>query len=129
MWECLTKFEASNGKVYWASIPRGTSPKLDSEVDSYTDIASLERGDKATKTSIKKILAPLPSSGLPMICIGINYAEHAKEAKLTVPKDPVMWYKPPTALANPDEDIPIAQVIFPNFLDYEVSSNNCPLLV
>jgi hypothetical protein len=123
------KFEGTNGQVYWANIPRGAIPKVESEVDGYPDIASLEQGERAFTTSIKRILAPVPNPELPMICIGINYAEHAKEAKLSVPQDPVMWYKPPLALANPDEDIPISQTIFHNFLDYEVMQQCFSILV
>ena len=38
-----------------------------------------------------------------IICIGRNYAEHAKEMKAELPKEPVFFMKPETALLK-DED-------------------------
>jgi 2-keto-4-pentenoate hydratase/2-oxohepta-3-ene-1,7-dioic acid hydratase in catechol pathway len=52
------------------------------------------------------------------MCIGLNYAHHAKEANLTIPSYPVVFTKPPDALAGPRDDIsihPMAQ----SKLDYE----------
>ena len=44
-----------------------------------------------------------------IICIGRNYAEHAKEMKTELPTEPVFFMKPDTALLK-DEDF-----YFPNF--------------
>jgi 2-keto-4-pentenoate hydratase/2-oxohepta-3-ene-1,7-dioic acid hydratase in catechol pathway len=44
-----------------------------------------------------------------IICIGRNYAEHAKEMKAELPTEPVFFMKPDTALLK-DEDF-----YFPNF--------------
>lgn len=41
------------------------------------------------------------------MCIGLNYAHHAKEANLQVPSNPVVFTKPADALAGPYEDISI----------------------
>jgi len=41
------------------------------------------------------------------MCIGLNYAHHAKEAHLQVPTNPVVFTKPADAIAGPYEDIPI----------------------
>ncbi|RKK95650.1 hypothetical protein BFJ68_g14705 [Fusarium oxysporum] len=66
---------------------------------------------------VTQILSPLPFEG-DIICIGTNYREHAKEANLPVPLDPVMWYKPRRALAGPGE-VPIPPIAANGFLDYE----------
>ncbi|CAG9953037.1 unnamed protein product [Clonostachys rosea f. rosea IK726] len=64
-----------------------------------------------------QILAPVPHNG-DIICIGLNYRKHAEEANLTVPLDPVMWYKPRRALRGPGQVvIPIAAAN--NFPDFE----------
>lgn len=39
-----------------------------------------------------------------IICIGRNYAEHAKEMKSEVPTEPVFFMKPDTALLKDNED-------------------------
>jgi 2-keto-4-pentenoate hydratase/2-oxohepta-3-ene-1,7-dioic acid hydratase in catechol pathway len=52
-----------------------------------------------------------------IICIGRNYAEHAKEMKAEVPKEPVFFMKPDTALLKDGSDF-----YYPNFtsdLHYE----------
>ena len=38
-----------------------------------------------------------------IICIGRNYAEHAKEMKAELPKEPVFFMKPDTALLKEQE--------------------------
>ncbi len=47
-------------------------------------------------------LAVSPSK---IICIGRNYADHAKELGNEVPKEPLVFLKPPTALLPPGEPI------------------------
>ena len=45
-----------------------------------------------------------------IICIGRNYAEHAKEMKSEVPTEPVFFMKPDTALLKDNEPF-----YFPDF--------------
>lgn len=40
-----------------------------------------------------------------IICIGLNYADHAKETKATVPKEPIIFFKATTALCGPFDDV------------------------
>src|ERR1700694_5989699 len=40
-----------------------------------------------------------------IICIGLNYSDHAKETKATPPPEPVIFLKATTALAGPNDDI------------------------
>jgi 2-keto-4-pentenoate hydratase/2-oxohepta-3-ene-1,7-dioic acid hydratase in catechol pathway len=46
-----------------------------------------------------KLLAPARPSK--MVCIGLNYRDHAREMGLTLPEEPVMFLKPTSALAGP----------------------------
>ena len=46
-----------------------------------------------------RLLAPIQPSKI--ICIGRNYAEHAKERNVEVPKVPLLFMKPPSAINNP----------------------------
>lgn len=52
-----------------------------------------------------------------IICIGRNYAEHAKELNNPLPKEPVIFMKPKSALARPG--IPIHYPQFTDNLQYE----------
>ncbi|ACY48005.1 fumarylacetoacetate hydrolase family protein [Rhodothermus marinus] len=40
-----------------------------------------------------------------IICVGQNYARHAAEMNSTVPEEPILFLKPPTALIGPGETV------------------------
>jgi 2,4-diketo-3-deoxy-L-fuconate hydrolase len=40
-----------------------------------------------------------------IICIGLNYAKHAAESGMEVPKEPVVFFKSTTALCGPNDDV------------------------
>jgi 2-keto-4-pentenoate hydratase/2-oxohepta-3-ene-1,7-dioic acid hydratase in catechol pathway len=40
-----------------------------------------------------------------IICIGLNYADHAREAGMELPKEPVVFFKATTALCGPNDDL------------------------
>ena len=40
-----------------------------------------------------------------IICIGLNYADHARETKATIPTEPIIFFKSTTALCGPFDDI------------------------
>ena len=46
-----------------------------------------------------------PIAPTKIICIGRNYRAHAQELGHDVPKEPLLFFKPPSALIGPDEDI------------------------
>ena len=52
----------------------------------------------------------LPVSGTPkLICIGLNYSDHAKESNMAIPTEPVVFMKAISSLNGPNDD-----VILPN---------------
>ncbi len=40
-----------------------------------------------------------------IICIGLNYADHAREANMELPKEPVIFFKSTTALVGPHDPL------------------------
>ncbi|KAJ5553748.1 hypothetical protein N7494_003126 [Penicillium frequentans] len=51
---------------------------------------------------VKQLLAPVTPEQCSYIrCLGLNYVDHAKEANLALPKAPILFTKPRTALAGP----------------------------
>ncbi|WNH12668.1 fumarylacetoacetate hydrolase family protein [Thalassobellus suaedae] len=40
-----------------------------------------------------------------IVCIGLNYAQHAAEAGMEVPKEPVLFFKATSAIVGPNDDI------------------------
>ena len=50
-----------------------------------------------------ELLAPcLPSK---IVCIGLNYREHARELKMKLPEEPILFLKPPSAVQDPGKEI------------------------
>ena len=40
-----------------------------------------------------------------IICIGLNYADHAKETKANIPSEPIIFFKSTSALCGPNDDV------------------------
>lgn len=40
-----------------------------------------------------------------IICIGLNYADHANETNAPIPKEPILFFKSTTALCGPNDDV------------------------
>lgn len=40
-----------------------------------------------------------------IICVGLNYSKHAKESGMALPTEPVLFFKAPSALSGPNDDI------------------------
>ncbi|MGH2563441.1 MAG: fumarylacetoacetate hydrolase family protein, partial [Ginsengibacter sp.] len=40
-----------------------------------------------------------------IICIGLNYSDHAKETNVPVPEEPIIFFKSTTALCGPNDDL------------------------
>ena len=52
------------------------------------------------------------------ICIGLNYADHAAESNMPIPKEPVVFVKALSALSGPNDDVEIPK--FSRKTDWEV---------
>lgn len=44
-----------------------------------------------------------------IVCVGLNYAKHAKETNATIPLEPILFLKSTTAIVGPNDDIIIPQ--------------------
>lgn len=53
------------------------------------------------KFPLKKIKLLSPAVPSKIILVGLNYRDHAKELRMAVPKHPIVFLKPPTALIGP----------------------------
>ena len=50
-------------------------------------------------------LGPPISRPSKIVCIGLNFRDHAKESKMEIPKEPVIFLKATTSLAGPNDDL------------------------
>ncbi len=53
-----------------------------------------------------------------IVCIGLNYAEHARESGMEPPKEPVIFFKAASSLSGPNDDVVIPKGS--NKTDWEV---------
>ncbi|KAH6711705.1 fumarylacetoacetate hydrolase family protein [Leptodontidium sp. MPI-SDFR-AT-0119] len=102
-------------QIYYGDLLESTAGKYTVARLSKSPSGSFTRTGK--EEVVEKLLCPLEAT--PIIqCVGLNYRKHATEAKLIVPKYPVVFTKPSDALAGPFDQIsvhPDAQ----EKLDYE----------
>jgi 2-keto-4-pentenoate hydratase/2-oxohepta-3-ene-1,7-dioic acid hydratase in catechol pathway len=61
------------------------------------------RGSRSLRLTDVRLLAPVEPSKI--VCIGRNYAAHAAELGNEVPKEPLMFLKPPSSIVGPEEAI------------------------
>ena len=61
------------------------------------------RGSRSSRFADLRLLAPVEPSKI--VCIGRNYAAHAAELGNEVPKEPLMFLKPPSSIIGPEEAI------------------------
>jgi 2-keto-4-pentenoate hydratase/2-oxohepta-3-ene-1,7-dioic acid hydratase in catechol pathway len=66
---------------------------------------------------IAKLLAPLMPTGI--ICIGLNYRQHAEETNSKIPEFPIVFMKSLGAVQNPDDPIELPRRLRSNEVDYE----------
>ena len=60
-------------------------------------------GEKVSLNSVKLLSPVIPRSKV--VCVGKNYADHAKEMDSAVPEQPVIFIKPNTSVIGPDDAI------------------------
>jgi 2-keto-4-pentenoate hydratase/2-oxohepta-3-ene-1,7-dioic acid hydratase in catechol pathway len=75
--------------------------------------------DTGQRTKVVKLMAPVQPSAI--LCIGLNYLQHARETNAELPKYPVLFMKNPAALNHPNDPILLPpSCLDPLQVDYEV---------
>ncbi len=80
-----------------------------------------QHGDTAPRIPAGERLGPPIRRPSKIICIGLNFRDHAAESGMEVPREPVLFLKATSALCGPNDD-----VIIPRGgtkLDWEVEPN------
>jgi len=87
-----------------------------SSLTSDIDGAFLETGLESLRTSLDQGALPEISSALgrfgppvagigKIVCIGLNYADHARETGAEIPKEPIIFLKTPDTVVGPDDEV------------------------
>jgi 2-keto-4-pentenoate hydratase/2-oxohepta-3-ene-1,7-dioic acid hydratase in catechol pathway len=67
--------------------------------------------------NLKDVELLAPCQPTKIVCVGLNYVEHARELKMQLPTEPILFIKPPTAVLAPE-----GEIIYPQSsqqVDYE----------
>ncbi|KAF9124747.1 hypothetical protein BGW39_007929 [Mortierella sp. 14UC] len=136
-WTRLIRFLGKDGKVYtgepqsalaWPKATASLNPNAGDQVNNDTPLsAKLITGDiySPSSTSVTDTIIPVakllsPLAYVPSFrCIGLNYAKHAEETKMPIPKNPILFMKPATALQDPFGPVVIPRIAENNQADYE----------
>jgi 2-keto-4-pentenoate hydratase/2-oxohepta-3-ene-1,7-dioic acid hydratase in catechol pathway len=78
--------------------------------------AALDQARQELDLSTVRLTAPLPRPGK-IICVGLNYRDHAEETHQTIPDYPTIFSKYTSCVIGPDEPIVIPRVS--DEIDYE----------
>lgn len=87
--------------------------------------AALDRAEQTVPLSSVRLLAPIPHPRQDIVCLGMNYVEHAYESMRakglppSLPPHPVFFTKAATTVCAHDDDIPLDPQVTEQ-LDYEV---------
>ena len=63
-----------------------------------------DHAGKAPRVPESERLGPCVARPSKIICIGLNYADHARETGAKIPEEPIIFFKATTALCGPNDD-------------------------
>lgn len=64
-----------------------------------------ENGTNCPEVPKETRLGPPLSRPSKLVCVGLNYAKHAEESGMAVPKEPVLFFKSTTAICGPFDEV------------------------
>jgi 2-keto-4-pentenoate hydratase/2-oxohepta-3-ene-1,7-dioic acid hydratase in catechol pathway len=108
-------------KIIRYQSPDGTIGYARQDADGTATKLRGALGEKLEPTGepavIAKLLAPLEPRAL--VCIGLNYRQHAAETNAPLPKVPVVFFKNPASVQNPSDAIELPRWLASGKVDYE----------
>ncbi|KAK3069643.1 hypothetical protein LTR53_011866 [Teratosphaeriaceae sp. CCFEE 6253] len=111
-WKSIICFKDSDGNVLYGE-PDEKLKKV--TVYDGDDLLSLTRTERTAE--VAEVLAPyVPDT---ILCIGLNYKAHAKEAGFALPKHPPVFQKSKNSIAGPFATIPMPPADWASNIDYE----------
>ncbi len=107
--------EKRNG-VFWATLPmQAPQEDLTSRILGGLPVPTTDVDFEPTPLTDLKLLPPVAPSKI--ICVGRNYKDHAAELGNEVPKEPLLFFKPPSSLLAPKGTVRIPAIS--TRVDYE----------
>ncbi|HEU0123328.1 MAG TPA: fumarylacetoacetate hydrolase family protein [Bryobacteraceae bacterium] len=77
--------------------------------DGLARLAAWAEANAATAPEVEPgtRLGPCVARPSKIVCIGLNYADHAKESGLDIPKEPIIFFKSTSSLVGPNDPVMI----------------------
>ena len=87
----------------------GVVRDIDADAIAPAGLARLAALDPATLPLVQgqPRIGPCVTRPLNFVCIGLNYADHAAESNMPVPKEPIVFLKSLGAFCGPNDDVKI----------------------
>jgi 2-keto-4-pentenoate hydratase/2-oxohepta-3-ene-1,7-dioic acid hydratase in catechol pathway len=104
------KGEEKPGLIDKDGIPRDLSGVIGDITPDILSPEGLERLARTDPAGLRKVphaaRLGVPLTGISkIVCVGLNYADHAAEAGMKIPKEPILFLKALSALTGPNDDI------------------------
>ncbi|MBI2510388.1 MAG: fumarylacetoacetate hydrolase family protein [Opitutae bacterium] len=107
----IIRYLDSHGRAHFgAEQPDGSALRLDGDIYAAPRLTA-ERAD------IAKLLAPVAPTQI--LCIGLNYRQHAAETGAKIPERPILFVKGINTLQHPGDAIEIPTHLASSEVDYE----------
>jgi 2-keto-4-pentenoate hydratase/2-oxohepta-3-ene-1,7-dioic acid hydratase in catechol pathway len=107
----LIRYLDSAGRAHHGSEqPDGSALRIDGDIFGAHRVTS-------ERAVVAKLLAPVVPAQI--LCIGLNYRQHAAETNAKIPERPILFVKGINALQHPGDPIQIPQHLRSDEVDYE----------
>ena len=115
----LIRFGAINEEKPGLILADGTKLNVSAFGHDYDESFFGENGLEKLQSWLKKNLDNCPVVGddvrlgpplirpSKIVCVGLNYAKHAKESGMDIPEEPVLFFKATSAIVGPNDPITI----------------------
>ncbi|MGC4074090.1 MAG: fumarylacetoacetate hydrolase family protein [Nibricoccus sp.] len=107
----LLRYQDASGNIHHAAEqPDDSALRIEGDIYGTHKITS-------EKAQIKKLLSPIAPAQI--LCIGLNYRQHAAETNAKIPERPILFVKGINTAQNPNDPILIPTHLASNEVDYE----------
>lgn len=110
----IVRFEDSNGEIKYGAS-HGKNVEEDVTLLSGDVFGTFK--DTGEKATVSKLLSPVDPPAI--YCIGLNYAKHAAESGMEIPKNPCVFMKASSAAYHPGLPIELPRHLRSDSVDYE----------
>jgi 2-keto-4-pentenoate hydratase/2-oxohepta-3-ene-1,7-dioic acid hydratase in catechol pathway len=107
----IVRYQTASGSIHYGQLHfNGSMTRLDGDIFG----SPRDTGEQVTHA---KLLTPLVPTDI--LCIGLNYRQHAAEGNHAIPEHPILFMKNVGAIQNPGDPIVLPRRLASDSVDYE----------